>query len=225
MDLLIHAIVWLFKNLFGEQEPQARLGSGEREERERTARGERGPYRYGDERKERTGPQPKTLAELLEEARQQMEGAPTARPTAPPSRRTVLAPPEPEPEPEPIRRAVIATLALPALPTHFAPVAPPPLPAQAQAARQFQKPAKKQKRRQTPPSTRPQAEPIRQSGVPLSPSTSAVLHGAAPPKDLEVWLEALRSPRQDLKRSAGMRAIASLEIMGPPRCRRPFRGS
>jgi hypothetical protein len=70
MDLLIHLIIWIFRTLFGEQEPPAPLGP-----RNRTSDSEpaRGPYDYGDGRGQRSG-QNKTLAELLEEARRQAEG-------------------------------------------------------------------------------------------------------------------------------------------------------
>ena len=68
MDLLIHLIIWIFRTLFGEQEPPARLGPRDRASGDEPSRG---PYDYGDGR--RSGPN-KTLAELLEEARQQSEG-------------------------------------------------------------------------------------------------------------------------------------------------------
>ncbi|MBI3832296.1 MAG: hypothetical protein HY291_22425 [Planctomycetes bacterium] len=84
MDLLIHLVIWIFRTLFGEQEPPAQLGP-----RNRTSDSEpsRGPYDYGDGRGQRSGQ--KTLAELLEEARRQAEGG---RP------RQVSPPPQPAPQ-------------------------------------------------------------------------------------------------------------------------------
>ncbi|MCK6471203.1 MAG: hypothetical protein L6R28_05605 [Planctomycetes bacterium] len=80
MDLLIHAIIWLFKALFGDSEEQARVGP--RRDSESDSGGyRRGPYDYGDGRSSGSGGT-KTLAELLEEARRQSGAAPS-RPAAP----------------------------------------------------------------------------------------------------------------------------------------------
>lgn len=80
MDLLIHAIIWLFKALFGDSEEQARVGP--RRDSDSSSGGyRRGPYDYGDGRSSGSGGT-KTLAELLEEARRQSGAAPS-RPAAP----------------------------------------------------------------------------------------------------------------------------------------------
>lgn len=81
MDLLIHAIIWLFKALFGDSEEQARVGP--RRESDGSSGGyKRGPYDYGDGRSSGSSGGSKTLAELLEEARRQ-SGAQQKRTTSP----------------------------------------------------------------------------------------------------------------------------------------------
>ena len=65
MEILIELIVWIFKGLFGEQEKPADVPPtrGPTPRQQRT----RGPYIYGDEGA------PKTLEEILEEARRKAQ--------------------------------------------------------------------------------------------------------------------------------------------------------
>ncbi len=220
MDLLIEAIVWLFRNLFGQQESQAHLGSEEQDETTDSKRGSRGPYRYGDERSARSGTGPKTLAELREEARRQMEGGPAAPPPIPlpPARRMVVAPPEPAGS----KRAELQVPPVPPIRTATALL--PRLSEQARTTQVLEHSIKKKKRKPPPLSTRTQTAPLPKPAVALSLNAPPP-QSAAIPQELKAWLEALGSQGTEAKRAAGMRAIASLEILGPPRCRRPFRSA
>lgn len=92
MDLLIHLIIWIFRTLFGEQEPPAKLGPGSSS----SSDGRRGPYNYGDDRS--SANPPKTLAELLEEARRQSGGG---RQGGSQAQSRPQPPPQPQYQPKP----------------------------------------------------------------------------------------------------------------------------
>jgi len=84
MELLIEIIVWLFKALFGQPEKPV---DTERENVRVPLRRQRGPYKYGDE----GGNQPKTLEEILAEARRQAEERKrSSAPAAPAPQRKIV---------------------------------------------------------------------------------------------------------------------------------------
>jgi len=204
MDLLIHAIIWLFKALFGEQEPPAQLGPRNRRGDEDST--ERGPYNYGDGRGARPAGKAKTLAELLEEARRQTQGAPveSPRPVAPPA-----PPPRPAAPPAPPRPAYEPAQVFVPSPAIHAPA----------PAAQTVKRSKKEKRKKA----------AAQAGaampaVVVVPGTAYRAEGArADRTKAALFAAALRGANPKQKREALIKAVVLTEIFSPPRSRRALR--
>jgi len=214
--LLIKLITWLFESLFGSQEKPADVGPRDHGDGRR-----RGPYDYGDG--SRTPTSGKSLAELLEEVRQQNAGGGGARPI-------VATPPPPPPppqvsyDPEPIRphmKDTITTIHMRGL-SQPAPVAE-PVPADQP------KPSKKKKKRaaqnqqehpqhlanQPSRTMMPKAHPVA-----FSSRSSGLTTGANPAAIL--WLESIKSGTPEYKKLAQTQALLAMEVFGPPRCRRPY---
>ena len=227
MGLLVDLIVWLFKNLFGDQEAQANVGPGE----ERNAgEGRRGPYVYGDEASSDTTTRPKTLAELLEEARQQTRGsappagyasAPAAKPKRPsPPPPQVSAPPQQSAEPASAAafRPLSKTVALPRTPElpKLQEVAAP-----AEASEEAPAAPKRSKKRKAHPEE--SKTPVRAGLLHTDPKKAAEPGRIRVAPSLAPWMAALRDTNGNEKAQLGAQAIMSMEIFGRPRCSRPHR--
>jgi hypothetical protein len=92
MDVLIQAIIELFKLLFGASEPPAKVGPRQRPDHDR------GPYDYGDGSERRP-----TLAEMLADAQRELEGQrpQTQRPQTRPKPQTQTSTPTQTSVPKP----------------------------------------------------------------------------------------------------------------------------
>ncbi|MCZ7643823.1 MAG: hypothetical protein M5U26_00835 [Planctomycetota bacterium] len=224
MDALIELIAWIFRTLFGSQEPQAPMGPRGRS----NAEPQRGPYDYGDGRS--SGPRPRTLAELLEEARRETQPGGSTTPAPRPAQRSEVRPVPAQPAPQPVRPAP-------------QPVSPAPRPPQPATVRTVQavKPPHRPANAPTPPAPRaqPPAQPKRRrakqrpaQALPAqAPQPMPNLGLIAPPRkrssrggmDLAPWLSALRDANPDKKAALAAQAIVHMEIFGPPRARRAHR--
>ncbi|MCW8131012.1 MAG: hypothetical protein KIS92_11740 [Planctomycetota bacterium] len=223
MEVLIELIVWIFRTLFGEQEPPAKLGprgrSSDDDEDDR-----RGPYNYGDGRP--AAGQPKTLAELLEEARRQSGGGRSVSPppqVRPPEPRP-LARPAPVPQPPPAIEApapVFQPLSVPA-PVLFTPLASAQPTAQVQPQGQGRK-NRKRKGAHPPPAASampampmPMARPApRRVGLNTGPRTERA-------RQLMPLFAALKKSRTNPGLLAAQ-AMVLKEVFGPPRALDPHR--
>lgn len=211
MEILIEFIVWVFRTLFGEQEPPARLGPGERRG---DVEGNRGPYDYGDGR---GSGQNKTLAELLEEARRQSQGGGTRTqipPPKPPQPRQIVVPPPVKHEmPKPLAPAQVTipapvqvTMTMPAPIVQTAPPAP-----------------KKGKKRKAQATTPLQDLPV--LGLKAPAQTSYIRMAEAPKRGAQLapFFAALRGEAGRNRSLMGAQAVVIQEVFGAPRCRKPYR--
>jgi hypothetical protein len=219
MDALIQLIVWLFRTLFGQQEPPAELGP-KREFK-------RGPYVYGDESTAPGTGRQKTLAELLEEARAELHGQ-TAPPPSAPKTVSPEPPTELEEEKPPPRRPVAPAVKAPT-PKSVFPTAAPPLARQVTMARPAHL-ADRPVLRPVPaaPEAVRVARVARMPGPHAPASTSPgkapaqpAPHG--PPKipaaaRVESWLAALGEAKGKEKADFARQGILALTVLGPPRC-------
>jgi len=217
MDLLIHAIIWLFKALFGDQEPPAQLGPRHRRGDEVSS--ERGPYQYGDGDSARPARKAQTLSDLLEEARRQTQGAPVEFPApeathVPPPSPVVTLPPPLQP-PRPV-----------AVPVAHAPAqvfVPPPISSASTSATTSQpvKRSKKEKRKKAVVQAST-AAPIQMAvpGLAYRSNASRAGYGKA-----ALFTSALRDANPKQKREALVQAVILAEIFSPPRSRKALRRS
>jgi hypothetical protein len=215
MELLIELIVWIFKTVFGD--PEKTVDTTKLNRRSPLKKDQRGPYNYGDDR----GSAPKTLEEILEEARRQAgqrrEGG--MRPTQTINR------PQPPAQPAQPKRLV----ELESVPSASAPAsrAQPGVERPTQSIEWATLPAPKQ----APKSPRPSMAPI----TPLeaqrpAPAPEPVRSRNAPRKQaaptvfaMPDLLQAIRTAPPADKRDAARQALIMYEVFGPPRSRRPHR--
>lgn len=202
--LIIELFTWLFENLFGNQEKSAQVGPRENEDPDSP---KRGPYNYGAGGNK---PQGKTLAELLEEVRQQNAGGSRAAPPPPP--------PSPPPPPPPRRPTQIIK------PAQAAPVAAAPV-YKEQPAQPPKLEKKKKKRKQQNAVTEVQEiqslHAIRAIATP-GKGLKDGRTGVAPA--LQLWLDGTRNASQPQRKLLQAQAIVAMEVFGPPRSRRPHMG-
>lgn len=199
---MIELIIWIFQQIFGSQEPPARVGP-------RSGRGGGG---FGQDA---GGQRPKTLAELLEEARAELDGGgtrpkPTPAPTPPP---VAEAPRPTAPPATPVARQA-APLPRQAVSQPRIRVVRPPAPAVASVA--ATKSVPQRSRKQKKPGGAPlqvQADAKTAQPVGATPSTSTAKRG------LNAWVTALQSSKPSMKQQAALIAVVSGVIIGPPKCR------
>jgi len=219
LELLIRLVIWLFRELFGDSEPQARVGPRPDRYRDKSRRG---PYNYGDGRP--PSRPPKTLAELMSAARQKTEQA-QGRRDVPVTRAEV-------------RAVQVAPVARPKIESAL----PPTFPSQSRAPRpkasrkKAPRPRKQPRVAPVPTENAPPSEPgfhgfrsadpsfhgfelgtqgVGGKAVPVKRKVVAPVSGALRP-----LLEELKAAEPEKRRLAGVRAMAASMIFEPPRCRR-----
>jgi hypothetical protein len=199
MELLVELIVWIVKSLFGDPEKTVDTS---RQSRKPAVRPQRGPYRYGDEKQA-----PKTLEEILAEARRQAnqrkEGTAPVAPTPKVQRRVLEVQEEP---PKPVRE-LVAKDAEPSPPSETIKWAS--AKAEAKAAPQ---PVAIQKAPEPAPVPKPKR--VRKAAPQQAAAPTGVL--------VSDLLQAIRVASPVEKRDAARQAIVLYEVFGPPRCRRGF---
>jgi hypothetical protein len=214
MELLIGLIVFLFRAMFGEREEAADM---ERERRQADAR------RKSSAGRSSGGQAGATLEEILAGMRRDVNPGPGVAPKPqPPRQRAVIAEPEPEPSPRQEFRSSFD-----------------PVPASnAQPAQGKKKKKKKQ----------PELEPVPEHAVPLSELLPPVAHTSELPGDSTThslfaepqppqqpgpkptarlaasFLHRIRDSNHQQKTAIAQSAVVLMEVFGPPRCKRPFRG-
>jgi len=219
LDLLIEAIVWLLRSLFGDPEKPADMSRTQQRGGKRG--GQRGPYNYGDSSS--SGSAPKTLEQILEEVRQQAaqgRSAPEQRPPPPPR------PPKPPKIPK-IERVEVeeekkpvplsASLSTPSEPAGM-PLAQ-ELPRMAQQAQLQHLPEREQRPEQIPAAEAAQAMgKARKKKKPVAASVPV----PAGPTGVDI-IRAIRSASPQGKLAAARQAVVVSEVFGAPRSRRPLR--
>jgi len=214
MEILIELIVWLVKSLFGDPEKTVDTS---RQSRKPAVRPKRGPYSYGDES---GGGGPKTLEEILQEARRQAnqrkEGPTTVAPTPKVQRRVVDTPEAP---PKPVRELVAKNVD----------AAKPSESIQWSSGKKTDTGATQPTKaiiEQAPETIArlPEATTLDQqpklARVPRAGAKAAAKSKGVLVTDL---LQAIRVASPAEKRDAARQAIVISEVFGPPRCHRPFR--
>jgi len=214
MEILIELIVWLVKSLFGDPEKTVDTS---RQTRKPAVRQKRGPYNYGDGGG--SGGAPKTLEEILQEARRQAnqrkEGTAPVAPT-PKVQRRVLDTPEAPPKPV---RELVATDAERPKPSESI---------QWSSGKKTDTGATQPTKaiiEQAPETlTRlPEAATLdkqpKLARMPRSGAKAAAKSGVL----VTDLLQAIRVASPAEKRDAARQAIVVSEVFGPPRCHRPFR--
>jgi hypothetical protein len=207
MELLIEAIIWLVKSLFGDPEKTVDTS---RQTRKPAVRPRRGPYNYGDD----SSNAPKTLEEILQEARRQAN-----------QRKEGTAPVQPTPK---IQRRVLETAEAPQRPAreNVAPSIPvreivsrdldAPKPIETiewamnkKAEPTPQKPANVVKRPDVTPEPKQQKR-VRKAAA-QAPASSVAISGI---------LQVIRDAPPAERRDAARQAVILYEVFGPPRCLR-----
>jgi len=226
MDLLIELVVWIFNALFGSQEKQAKLGP-----RSRTDDESEGDTSDDSPRAQR----PRTLAELLEEARREApenQGRPAVPPPTPPRRPPPPPPPPPPRQVAPPVRQVkpLNTQPMVPVPSQVASVAPvlaPSVPqlapiASLQARQDTAADAAPKKRRKDAQGRSARPGQVA-ANVAAERTRTSIMQRIGPATTMVPVLAHLRSQNNDERRKAAVQALVSYEIFAAPRCRRPFR--
>ena len=223
--LLVQLVTWLFETLFGSQEKPANVGPRENSDDERSPK--RGPYNYGD--KGRPSTQGKSLAELLEEVRQQNSGGGARIEVAtppperlPPQQAKIVIQPEEVQQQQPKMKDSITTIHMRGLgPAQAQILPPPPVPADP--------PKKKKKKRQQEQQehplhlahqptrmTMPRAQAVsfksRHTGLGTGVNPAAIM-----------WMDSIKAGSAEQRRLVQTQAVMAMEVFGPPRCRKPHR--
>jgi hypothetical protein len=205
MELLIEAIIWLVKSLFGDPEKTVDTS---RQTRKPAVRPRRGPYNYGDD----SSNAPKTLEEILQEARRQAN-----------QRKEGTAPVQPTPK---IQRRVLETAEAPQRPAreNVAPSipvreiisrdveAPKPIEAIEWAMNKKAEPAPQKPATIVTKSPEATPEPKQQKRV-----RKAAAQATASTVAISDILQAIRVAPPAEKRAAARQAIILYEVFGPPR--------
>lgn len=212
---MVELIVWILREVFGSQEPPARVGP-------RPGPSDSyGPPQGGSQ-------QPKTLAELLKEARRELDDG-GARPTPPPAPRPAPTPPAQEaPAPCPAKRQDVPA-SRSTIPAPAAPTPPTRMPEQRQlkqldalASLRQQNVAEKQRQNQRT-ERQPQKKTKGKAGTggaaaAAKVSISAPRH-ARTQRALAPWVAAMQSEKPALRRQAAIIALVGGVVLGPPKCR------
>jgi len=245
LDLIIHAIIWLLKALFGEHEEPADMSK-----RQERGSSQRGPYNYGDQRG--GGQRPKTLEEILAEVRREaaqrgsgQSHTPVPQQEPRPTRRLVTSSDEeagetaaPPPSPTPAQRRHLETAPAPA------PAAPRPsstgmpaqqekqhvpvnprlerlahLPQMSRDLRGGEAPAPMGQRPVAPSGEQENERMRTESGMPPSRSET----GRAAKGSAAEFARKIREAPQGSKLVLARQAVVVQEVFGPPRSRRPIR--
>ncbi|HEY3323249.1 MAG TPA: hypothetical protein VGP72_22535 [Planctomycetota bacterium] len=222
MEVLVQLVIALLRALFGDPEKGPEISPTRRP----PGKAQRGPYSYGDS----GGNRPKTLEEILadvrREAQQRQTGAPPAPPPPVPQASAPLSRPKPAQKPKPVQP-------------------PPPKPA---PARTFRPTFKEEPAPVAAPAPAPVPPP--QTTQPVQPAVSsfgsisnvATIDSIVAPAAKAVIamdvslqdrktvsaisssaLDLLRGAAQTDRSSAAREAFILMEVLGPPRSRRPHR--
>ncbi|GMV82200.1 MAG: hypothetical protein AMXMBFR7_33840 [Planctomycetota bacterium] len=236
---MIELIIWLVKALSNAQEPPSQMGPRSN----RTEGGGRGPYDYGDGRNPPAGTRPKTLAELLEEARQQQGGS---RPAAPREEVAPAPPPRPAvPTPQPVVRAPEPERAAPVMVMPQSPAstikpvqairpvekvtdlsAKPPTVASADTSDAKRRTAKRRKRQQasvSPVRSQPALQNKQNQTNPAQAYVDPRRDIVSPALQVRPWIREFHRARGEDRAVLTAQAIMAMEILGPPRAIRPYK--